>query len=74
MKKIIYFLVFILICSCFVPVMSSNDSLYVWSEMSSPEAITTSGVLDSKNGNFLNLTCGRSNSYGTNNWNYHLRA
>lgn len=58
MKKITYFLVFILICSCFAPVMADDDSLYVWSEISSPEAITTSTALDSKTGNFLNLTCG----------------
>ncbi len=37
-------LVFVIICSCFTPVLAT-DSVYVWSDMSAPEAITTSSLL-----------------------------
>lgn len=57
MKKITYLLVFILLCLYCAPVFAS-DSLYVWSDLSSPEAISTASVVGKKEGNFLNLTCG----------------
>ena len=56
-KKFTYLLVFILICSFCVPVFAS-DSVYVWSDISLPEAVSTSTVLGENEGNFLNLTCG----------------
>ena len=56
-KKITYLLIFILFCFCFYPVLAS-DSLYVWSDLSAPQAITTSSLVNSKEGNFLGLTCG----------------
>lgn len=56
-KKFTYLLVFILICSFCVPVFAS-DSVYVWSDTSLPEAVSTSTVLGENEGNFLNLTCG----------------
>lgn len=56
-KKCVYLLVFILLCSCCSPVLAT-DSIYVWSDTSSPEAISTSAVLNGSEGNFLNLTCG----------------
>ena len=39
-KKFTYLLVFILICSFCVPVFAS-DSVYVWSDISLPEAVST---------------------------------
>lgn len=57
MKNFTYLLVFVLICSCFVPVLAT-DSIYVWSDNSIPETISTSSIIDSNAGNFLNLTCG----------------
>lgn len=56
-KKITYLLIFILFYFCFYPVLAS-DILYVWSDLSSQETLTTSALLNSKEGNFLNLTCG----------------
>lgn len=59
MKKFTYFLVFILLFSFISPVFAS-DSIYVWSESSIPEAVSTSvePKEKEKQGNFLNLTCG----------------
>ncbi len=58
MNKIFtYFLIFILLCSCISPVLAS-DSVFVWSDFSLPEAISTSAAINSQEGNFLNLTCG----------------
>ena len=56
-KNFTYLLIFILLCSCSLPVFAT-DSLYVWSDMSAPEAVTTSSLIGEKEGNFLNLTCG----------------
>lgn len=56
-KNFTYLLIFILLCSCSLPVFAT-DSLYVWSDMSAPEAVTTSALIGEKEGNFLNLTCG----------------
>lgn len=56
-KKFICFLIFILLCSSCLPVFAT-DSIYVWSDSSQPEAVSTSTVLGDKEGNFLNLTCG----------------
>lgn len=56
--KFTYFLVFILICSCFSPVLATDNSVYVWSDTSTSEAISTSSAISSQEGNFLNLTCG----------------
>lgn len=58
MNKIFtYFLIFILLCSCVSPVLAS-DSVFVWSDLSLPETVSTSAVINSQEGNFLNLTCG----------------
>lgn len=57
MKKFTYLLIFIFICSFCVPVFGT-DSIYVWSDASMPEAVSTSTAVQSKEGNFLNLTCG----------------
>ena len=57
MKKFTYFLIFILFFSFISPVFAS-DSIYVWSDSSMPEAISTSVSVGKKEGNFLNLTCG----------------
>ena len=57
MKKITYCLVFVLLCSCFMPVLAT-DSIYVWSDASNSETISTSATIDNREGNFLNLTCG----------------
>ena len=56
MKKIItYFLIVIFIFySC--PTIFATDSIYVWSDNSNKENIST--VADTHEGNFLNLTCG----------------
>lgn len=56
-KNFTYLLIFILLCSCSLPVFAT-DSLYVWSDMSAPDAVTTSALIGEKEGNFLNLTCG----------------
>lgn len=56
-KKVAFFLIFILLCSSCIPVFAT-DSIYVWSDSSLPEAVSTSSVLGNKEGNFLNLTCG----------------
>ena len=56
-KNFTYLLIFILLCSCSLPVFAT-DSLYVWSDMSAPEAVTTSALIGETEGNFLNLTCG----------------
>lgn len=55
-KKITYLLIFILLCSCSLPVFA-NDSIYVWSDNSNNSSISTAAV-SSQEGNFLNLTCG----------------
>lgn len=57
MKKFIYLFVFIFIFSWCIPVLAS-DTVFVWSDMNLPEAVSTSSVLNSRDGNFLNLTCG----------------
>ena len=57
MKKITYFLIFILLCSCFAPVLAT-DSIYVWSDTSNVDTISTASSIDNREGNFLNLTCG----------------
>lgn len=56
-KKIVSLIIlFIMFCSTLV--VFADDSLYVWSSAVSEEAVTTSALLNSKEGNFLNLTCG----------------
>lgn len=57
MKKFTYLLIFVFICSFCVPVFGT-DSIYVWSDASMPEAVSTSTAVQSNEGNFLNLTCG----------------
>lgn len=59
-KGFTYLIIFITLCVYFFPILTvhADDSLYVWSDMSDTEVITTSSVLNSKEGNFLNLTCG----------------
>lgn len=56
-KYFTYFLVFVLLCFSISPVFAS-DSIFVWSDLSMPEAISTSATIGSQEGNFLNLTCG----------------
>lgn len=56
-KKITYFLVFILVCSCFTPIFAT-DSIYVWSNNLGNQSLATSTVPSLQEGNFLNLTCG----------------
>ncbi len=43
-KKFTYLLVFILICSYCSPIFAT-DSIFVWSDTSAPQAITTSALL-----------------------------
>lgn len=43
-KSFKFCLVLVLLCSCFVPVLAT-DSVYVWSNNSNPEAISTSNVI-----------------------------
>ena len=58
MKSIFtYLLVFVLLCSCSLPVLAS-DSVYVWSDISDTSSISTSAAISNQEGNFLNLTCG----------------
>ena len=57
MKKFTYLLVFIMLFCYFSPVLAT-ENIYVWSDSSRAEAITTAAVLQNKEGNFLNLTCG----------------
>ena len=57
MKKITYCLVFIVLCSSFIPVFAT-DSIYVWSDASKIDAISTAAAITNQEGNFLNLTCG----------------
>ena len=58
MKSIFtYLLVFVLLCSCSLPVLAS-DSVYVWSDNSDTSSISTSAAIHSQEGNFLNLTSG----------------
>lgn len=56
-KKITYFLVFILVCSCFTPIFAT-DSIYVWSNNIDNQSLATSTIPSLQEGNFLNLTCG----------------
>lgn len=56
-SKFTYLLIFVLIYSCFCPVFAS-DSVYVWSNNTEPEAISTSAAITNREGNFLNLTSG----------------
>ena len=56
-NKFTYLLVFVLLCSCCTPVLAS-DSVFVWSDNSNTEAISTSSAISNQEGNFLNLTCG----------------
>ena len=56
-KVFTYFLIFILLFACATPHLAS-DSIYVWSDFSDTSSISTSSVINSKEGNFLNLTCG----------------
>lgn len=56
-KKFTYLLIFILLCSYCSPVLAT-ESIYVWSDNSNSEAISTAATIDSREGNFLNLTCG----------------
>lgn len=56
----IYKLCFILLILTFIfpfIILATDDTAYVWSEISSP-VVTTSAVLSENEGNFLNLTCG----------------
>ena len=57
MKRIIYCLVFIMLCSSFIPVFAT-DSIYVWSDTSNIDTISTAAAINNQEGNFLNLTCG----------------
>lgn len=43
-RNFTYLLIFVLLCSCSLPVFAT-DSLYVWSDMSAPEAVTTSALV-----------------------------
>jgi len=56
-KKIVYYLIFILLCSTFAPVFAT-DSIYVWSDNTDTSSISTSTTISSQEGNFLGLTCG----------------
>lgn len=56
-KSFTYLLVFVFLFSYCSPVFAS-DSIFVWSDFSLPEVVSTSTVLNQNEGNFLNLTCG----------------
>jgi len=56
-NKITYLLVFVLICFTCVPAFAS-DSIHVWSDNSNTDVVTTSALVGTREGNFLNLTCG----------------
>lgn len=56
-KKIVCFTILIIFSFSCIAVFA-NDSIYVWSDISETEAITTSSFINQKEGNFLELTCG----------------
>lgn len=56
-KKIVAFIALFILLFSYVSVIAS-DSLYVWSSDVETSAITSSNLLNTKEGNFLNLTCG----------------
>lgn len=56
-KKFAVLLIFVLLCSYCYPTFAT-DSVFVWSDNVTNEAITTSSIVGNNEGNFLNLTCG----------------
>lgn len=56
-KKIVAFIALFIFLFSYISVIAT-DSLYVWSSDVETSAITTSNLLNTKEGNFLNLTCG----------------
>lgn len=58
MIKRIVSLIILFIIFCSTLTVFADNSLYVWSSAVSEDAITTSALLNSREGNFLNLTCG----------------
>ena len=54
-KKFTYLLIFILLCSSCSPIFAT-ESIYVWSDNSNNEAISTAAIIENREGNFLNLT------------------